>query len=94
MLDGLILFRKVIFAPKYVFRVDFEGGFLGSARNFWGNPYLKSTTVLFDVVILILSSSGNRNSLLNKLIKGFRKVIPHIHNTKITYHFIPIDITQ
>jgi len=38
----------VIFAPKYVFRVVFEGGFLGGARNFWGNPYLNSTTVLFD----------------------------------------------
>jgi len=38
----------VIFAPKYVFRVVFEGGFLGGARNFWGNPYLNSMTVLFD----------------------------------------------
>jgi len=38
----------VIFAPKYVFRVVFEGGFLGGAHNFWGNPYLNSTTVLFD----------------------------------------------
>jgi len=39
---------QVIFVPKYVFRVVFEGGILGSARNFWGNPYLNSTTVLFD----------------------------------------------
>jgi len=38
----------MIFAPKYVFRVVFGGGFLGGARNFWGNPYLNSTTVLFD----------------------------------------------
>jgi len=41
----------VIFAPKYVFRVVFEGGFLGGARNFWGNPYLNSTTVLFDIFV-------------------------------------------
>jgi len=26
----------------------FLGGFLGGARNFWGNPYLNSTAVLFD----------------------------------------------
>jgi len=39
----------VIFAPKYVVRVVFKGGFLGGARNFWGNPYLNSTTVLFDI---------------------------------------------
>jgi len=39
----------VIFAPKYVFRVVFEGGFFGGARNFWGNPYLNSTTILFDM---------------------------------------------
>jgi len=32
------------------FRVVFEGGFLGSARNFWGNPYLNSMTVLFDTM--------------------------------------------
>jgi len=38
----------VIFAPKYVFRVVFEGGFLGGARNFLGQS-LNSTTVLFDV---------------------------------------------
>jgi len=41
----------VIFAPKYFFRVVFEGGFLGGARNFWGNPYLNSTTVLFDYAV-------------------------------------------
>jgi len=38
----------VIFILKYVFRIVFEGGILGGARNFWGNPYLNSTTVLFD----------------------------------------------
>jgi len=30
----------------------------------------------------------------DKPTKDFRKVIPHIHNTKITYNFTPIDITQ
>jgi len=42
----------VIFASKYVFRVVFEGGFLGGMRNFWGNPYLNSTTVLFDYTLM------------------------------------------
>jgi len=35
----------VIFIPKYVFRVIFKGGILGDV---WGNPYLNSTTVLFN----------------------------------------------
>jgi len=39
----------VIFVPKYVSRVVFKGGILGGARQFWGNPYLNSTTILFDV---------------------------------------------
>jgi len=26
----------------------FGGGILGGARKIWGNPYLNSTTVLFD----------------------------------------------
>jgi len=38
----------VIFVPKYVSRVVFKGGILGGAHQFWGNPYLNSTTVLFD----------------------------------------------
>jgi len=33
---------------KYVSRVVFKGGILGGACQFWGNPYLNSTTVLFD----------------------------------------------
>jgi len=42
MLDGLI------FIPKYVSGVVFKGSILGGVRQFWGNPYLNSTTVLFD----------------------------------------------
>jgi len=30
--------------------VVFKGGILGGARQFWGNPYLNNTTVLFDNV--------------------------------------------
>jgi len=30
---------KVIFGPKYDFRVVFKGGILSGARQFWGNPY-------------------------------------------------------
>jgi len=33
--------------------VDFKGGILGGARQFWGNPYLNSMTVLFDTTTLI-----------------------------------------
>jgi len=53
MLDGLILFVKVIFVLKYVSRVVFKGGILGSARQFWGNPYLNSTTILFGYSITV-----------------------------------------
>jgi len=49
MLDGLILFRKGDFRSKYVSRVVFKGGILGGTCQFWGNPYLNSTTVLFDI---------------------------------------------
>jgi len=42
MLDGLI------FVLKYVSMVVFKGGILGGVHQFWGNPYLDSTTVLFD----------------------------------------------
>jgi len=50
MLDGLILFRKGNFHSEvqYVTRVVFKGSILGGVRQFCGNPYLNSTTVLFD----------------------------------------------
>jgi len=54
MLDGLILFH---FLPKYVSSVVFKGSILGGARQFWGNPYLNSTTVLFDIFMCPLSHS-------------------------------------
>jgi len=38
----------MIFAPKYVSRVVLKDGILGGAHQFWGNPYLNSTTILFD----------------------------------------------
>jgi len=41
----------VIFVLKYVSTVVFKGGILGGARQFWGNLYLNSTTVLFDTVL-------------------------------------------
>jgi len=49
MLAGLILFFKV---AKYVSRMIFEGGILGGAIKIWGNPYLNSTTILFDNELL------------------------------------------
>ena len=52
----------MIFAPKYVFRVVFEGGFLGGVRNFWDNPYLNSMTVLFDTASKI--SPASREAIL------------------------------
>jgi len=54
MLDELILFRKGDFILKYVSRVVFKGGILGGTRQFWGNLYLNSTTVLFDNVVGLL----------------------------------------
>jgi len=83
----------VIFAPKYVFRVVFEGGFLGGAHNFWGNPYLNCTTVLFDYrrfveyfrllkvlqfVICITHTSGNRINLITKFLNYY--LIPMVRN--------------
>jgi len=38
--------------------VVFKGGILGGARQFWGNPYLNSTTVLFDNKEENLRSTG------------------------------------
>jgi len=38
----------MIFVPKYASKVVFKGGILGAMRQFWGNPYLNSTIVLFD----------------------------------------------
>jgi len=39
----------VIFIPKYVSRVVFKDSILGGKRQFWGNPYLNGTTLLFDI---------------------------------------------
>jgi len=39
----------VIFVTKDVSRIVFEGGFFGGAQSIWGNLYLNSTTVLFDM---------------------------------------------
>jgi len=44
----------MIFILKYVSRVAFKGDFLGGACQFWGNPYLNSTTVLFDNFVFFL----------------------------------------
>ena len=48
MLDGLILFRKGDFCGIDVSRMIFEGSILGGTRHFRGDPYLNSTSVLFD----------------------------------------------
>jgi len=45
----------MIFIPKYVSRVVFKGGILGGACQFWGNPYLNSTTVLFDSIDILVT---------------------------------------
>jgi len=71
---------KMIFVPKYVSRMVFKGGILGGARQFWGNPYLNSTTVLFDIEHLmylapcidarIFTSKGNdQHSLILNVIR-------------------------
>jgi len=43
--------QVVIFITKNISRIVLKGAFL-VARNIWGNPYLNSTTVLFDMQIL------------------------------------------
>ena len=48
MLDGQILFRKGDFCEVNVSRMIFEGGILGGAHHFRGDPYLNSTIILFD----------------------------------------------
>jgi len=52
----------VIFVPKYVSRVVFKGGILGGTHQFWDNPYLNSTTVLFDTVNYTGMIVNNANS--------------------------------
>jgi len=37
----------------------FGGGILGGARKIWGNPYLNSTTVLFDISLEMVNVSQN-----------------------------------
>jgi len=48
ILDGLILLRKGEFFSKYISAMVFWGGILGGPHKICGNPYLNSTTVLFD----------------------------------------------
>ena len=49
MLDGLILFHKGDYhGVRPLSKMIFEGGILGGTCNFWGDPYLNSTTILFD----------------------------------------------
>ena len=47
-LDALILLRKGDFCCEVHLAIVFGGGILGGALKIWGNPYLNSTTVLFD----------------------------------------------
>jgi len=76
ILDGLILFRKGDFRSEvYVFRVVFEGGFLGGVRKFWGNPYLNSTTVLFDCRNLRINIIWYKSVLLTT----FSPAMPLVH---------------
>ena len=40
---------KLIFIVQDVYRMVIKGRILGSC-HFWGDPYLNSTTVLFDIL--------------------------------------------
>jgi len=42
----------VIFVAKYISAMVFGGGILGSAHKLWGNLYLNSVTVLFDIYFI------------------------------------------
>jgi len=54
MLDGLVLFRKGNFCSEVCLWVVFKGGILGGTHQFWGNPYLNNTTILFDSNMYVL----------------------------------------
>jgi len=45
---------KVIFVTKDVSRIVFEGGIFGDVQNIWGNLYLNSITILFDIIQQLL----------------------------------------
>jgi len=59
----------VIFVSKYVSRVVFKGGILGGTRQFRGNPYLNSTTVLFDILNLLQCNILQLHISTNKALK-------------------------
>jgi len=48
----------------------FGGGILGGARKIWGNPYLNSTTVLFDSAH---TNYSNKAVTLMQALKTTRK---------------------
>ena len=53
----------MIFGAKYVFTMVFGGSILGCARKIWGNPYLNSTTVLFDMGEVVKHKSTRKRVL-------------------------------
>jgi len=62
----------VIFVPNYVSRVVFKGGILGGAHQFWDNPYLNSTTVLFDMLLINGCPAGDIiNTMCGYLLANF-----------------------
>ena len=51
-----MLYINELFVMQLHYDMVFGGGILGGARKIWGNPYLNSTTVLFDYATNYLSN--------------------------------------
>ena len=47
---------------KYVFAMVFGGHILGGTGKIWDNPYLNSTTVLFDNQYKMGNAYGSKNA--------------------------------
>jgi len=62
----------VIFAPKYVFRVVFEGGFLGGARNSLLKQY--DRTVWCDAKFYRNVPIQTNNQLLTEMLINYTKL--------------------
>jgi len=63
--------------------VVFKDSILGGARQFWGNPYLNSTTVLFDDS-MACTTKNDMSDLLNTVTKYNYKNNSKYENTNIT----------
>jgi len=92
----------VIFVPKYVSRLVFKDSILGGVRQFWGNLYLNSMTILFDICIYIIMckffcmQSTYSANCLDRMWFPFVKpaIVLRIHNNFSMHECIPTVCTS